>query len=1067
MKSFTYYLIPHTVTNRTLSVAKQTFLIVTLFFITGLFNQLYAQTVVSGVIYDQKKITIPGVTVIAGNPPKPLASTNGRGEFRIRVPDGSTLVFKFMGYLEKRVTLKPGQTTVSVTMEEDQSALEEVVVRGFVSRSKQLSTGSSVTISGDEVRDVPVANVEQLLQGKVPGLNIQVNTGAPGFRGSTQIRGLSTLTVSGSGNESFLQPTSPLYVIDGVPLDADGASEFGFQQQGPGVSPLSMIPQEDIASIEILKDAQATSLYGSMAAYGVIIITTKRGNSEIPRVRYTNNTFMKTPPALRATLGGNLERQLKIRQILANAKGEINLDDLTKTPFLSDSLNAYYNNSTDWQSLYYRTTYNQSHNVAIDGGNPTFNYKANLGYFTEKGVIRNTGFNRYSTNLRMEYAPNEKFKFTGQINAQIGKQNKGDGAGLLQTGVADGGSTSSLMPGPSFYQANADYVGSLRTKNNNDVRVIRPVAEVSYSFFPGFRATTFFSYEFKSSNEDTFTPAAANNQFASVYAFNGRESSLYSRTNLTYAKTFGDSHNIFINAFNEIRKGDRQNSITRQERTPNDQFQGPLGFDGYYSRGGGILTNFLDERAVSFALATSYDYQKKYIVDLSYRLDGSSGNGFDNLYSRNPAIGLRWNFDKEEFLDNWSWLNVGALRLSWGINVIPNGTLERIYGKYDITGNYNGQQGIGLNFDQIPNPNLKPTTTTQYNAGLDFSLFNNKVDVIYDTYYKKVDNLLFEENLSNITAFGKLISNDAGIVNYGHELSITIRPLSPSSPFNLMFTVNGAYNRDVLLKLPAHYGGQFIRFETNRGDRQTYLQHNVFRVGTPSLSNYLLINEGVYATDDDVPINPATGLRYSINGVPFRAGDPIIKDLNGDYVLDANDYARTGNASPLFTGGLATNITYKGFGLNINASFTAKRTILNNALADRFNLMEDPFGLKAVIPLDEFDMWRQPGDVAKYPYAYDYNRIGVVGPYRYDQTLWAEDGSYLKINNVVLSYMFDKKLIRSWGFNNLRVYVSMDNVYTFSGYSGPNPENVTTMGRDISEGYPVPRTYNIGCNLEF
>src|SRR5690606_7281411 len=212
----------------------------------------------------------------------PLSCTDGRGEFRVSVPNGSTLVFKFMGYIERRVTLKPGQTTVSVVMEEDQSALEEVVVRGFVSRSKQLSTGSSVTISGDEVKDVPVANVEQLLQGKVPGLNIQVNTGAPGFRGSTQIRGLSTLTVSGSGNESFLQPTSPLYVIDGVPLDADGASEFGFQQQGPGVSPLSMIPQEDIASIEILKDAQATSLYGSMAAYGVIIITTKRGNSEIP-----------------------------------------------------------------------------------------------------------------------------------------------------------------------------------------------------------------------------------------------------------------------------------------------------------------------------------------------------------------------------------------------------------------------------------------------------------------------------------------------------------------------------------------------------------------------------------------------------------------------------------------------------------------------------------------------------------------------------------------------------------------------------------------------------------------
>ena len=1046
------------------------FLMVTLFLVSGLFSKIWAQGTVSvsGVVYDQQKVTIPGVTIISEK--KVLGITGRRGEFNVVAKPGATLVFKFIGYVEQQVTLKPGQTTLTVNMKEDESALEEVVVRGFVSRSKELSTGSSYTIGGDEVQDVPVANVEQLLQGKVPGLNVQVNTGAPGFRGSTQIRGLSTLSVSGSGSSSFLQPTSPLYVIDGVPLDADGASEYGFDQQGPGVSPLSMIPQEDIASIEILKDAQATSLYGSMAAYGVIIITTKRGNSEVPRVRYTNNTFMKTPPALRATLGGNLERQLKIQQILTNAVGQADIDQLTQTPYLSDSLNAYYNNSTNWQSLYYRTTYNQSHNVAIDGGNPTFNYKANLGYYTEKGVIQNTGFDRYSANLRMEYAPNEKFKFTGQVNAQMGKQNKGDGVGLLQTGVSKGGMSSTLLPGPSFFQASADYVSSLNTVNDNDERVIRPVVELSYSFLPGLRATTFFSYEFKSSNEDTFTPAAANNQFAKVYAFNGRESTLYSRTNLTYAKTFHDHHNIFINAFNEVRKGDRQNSITQQERTPNDQFQGPLGFDGYYSRGGGVLTNFMDERAVSFALAASYDYDKKYIVDLSYRLDGSSGNGFDDLYSRNPAVGLRWNFNKEEFLSNWDWLNTGALRLSWGINVIPNGTLERIYGKYDITGNYNGQQGIGVNFDQIPNPALKPTTTTQYNAGLDLILFNNKLEVIYDTYYKKVDNLLFEENLSNVTAFGKLNSNDAGIVNYGHELSFTIRPLSASSPFNLTFTVNGAYNRDILFKLPDHYGGQFIRWEYNSGDKETYLQHNVFRVGTPTLSNYLLINEGVYATDDDVPVNPATGLRYSVNNVPFRAGDPIIKDQNGDYILDENDYARTGNASPLFTGGLATYISYKGFGLNINASFTAKRTILNNALAARFNLMADPYGLAdkfAVIPLDEFNMWRQPGDVAKYPYAYDYNRIGLINPFRYDQTLWAEDGSYLKINNIVLSYMFNKKLVRSWGLNNLRVYVSMDNVYTFSGYSGPNPENVTSMGRDISEGYPVPRTYNIGCNIEF
>lgn len=758
---------------------------------------------------------------------------------------------------------------------------------------------------------------------------------------------------------------------------------------------------------------------------------------------------------------------MKMQQILENALSDEDIRRISQTPFLSDSLNAYWNNSTNWQDLYYRTTVNQSHNLAIDGGNPTFNYKANIGYFTEKGIIKNTGFDRYTANLRMEYKPNDRFDFIGQLTGNLGKQNKGDGIGLLQTGVANGGLSSTLLPGPSFFQSTSDFVSSLRTQNDNSTRLLRSYVEAAYEFIPGLRASSSLSYEFVSKIEDTFTPAAANNQFARVYAFNGRETQLYNRNILTYAKTFNEDHNIFVNAFNEFRVVGRQSGVSRQERTPNDQFQGPLGFDAYRSRGGGLLSDFLDAKAASFALALSYDFQRKYIVDLSYRLDGSSGNGFDNLYSKNPAVGLKWNFNKESFLEQYDWLNHGAIRLSWGVNIVPNGTLERIYGRYNIDGNYNSQQGIGLDFDQIPNPSLKPTTTSQFNLGVDLNMFNGKVDIIYDTYYKKVNNLLFDQFLSNTTGFNRLVSNDAGIANYGHELAITVRPLSVNSPFNLSVSMNGAYNQDVLLRLPDHYKGQFIRFE----DGGNLNQHNVYRVGTATMSNYLRINEGVYQYDHSVPVDPVTGLRYQTNGTFFQGGDPILKDLNGDYVLDINDYARMGNTQPLFTGGISTNLTYKNFGLNVYASYTIKRTILNNALAQRLGLMNNPFASdganRVVVPLDDVDMWRNPGDRARYPYAYDYNRFGSIQPFRYDQTLWAEDGSYLKINSMILSYMFDKQFVRKMGLENLRVYVSAENLHTFSSYSGPNPENVTSMGRDISEGYPVPRTYSVGLNIEF
>lgn len=1020
------------------------------------------QVVVNGTVIDnQDHLGLPGVTVSVGSPEQALTATDANGQFSVRVSPDATLHFHLIGFIDRSVKLKAGQNNIEVTLNVDANQLDEVVVRGYVTRSKEETTGSSFTITAAEIQDNPVANVESLLQGKVPGLNIQINTGAPGFRGSTQVRGLSTLAVSGTGSESFLQPTSPLYVIDGVPMDADKASEFGFQQQGPGISPLSMIPQEDIQSIEILKDAQATSLYGSRAAYGVIIITTKRGNSKIPRVRYTSNFFMKTPPKLRETLGGNAERRLKINQIRQNTLNRTDIERISWTPFLADSLNAFFNNSTDWQSIFYQTTYNQTHNLAIDGGDTKFNYKANLGYYGENGIIKNTGFDRYNLSMNMEFKPTERLRFFGSIYGSVGKQKKGDGVGLLQKGVAENGQSSTLLPGPSFFQASSGVISALRTENDNSSRNLRTNLDARYMLIEGMNLSSSISYDFTSDLENTFTPAAANQQFAEVYAFAGRSYTLYNRNSLTYSRDFNEDHNIFVNVFNEFYKQGTQNRITRQERSPEDQLQGPWGYDAYFSRGGGVLDNFRDARLASFAGAFSYNYRKKYIIDLTYRMDGSSGSGSENPYSRNPAIGLRWNFQKENIFENSDWLSNGALRLTWGKNIVPSRSLDALYGKYNLVGNYNNNPGILIDFDKLPNPFLKPTTTEQYNLGFDAGFFNSRVELIFDAYYKEVQNLEMEKFLANSTGFNKFFSNDGGIANYGYELYVSAYPLSPSSPLTWNISVNGAINKDVLISLPPEFNGQTIY-----RDNSWAQQHTLFRVGSNTLSNYLRTNQGVFATDEDVPVDPATGLRYRTNGRHFEGGDPNMKDVNGDYILDGRDYEMSGNSQPQITGGIATSLTYKGFGLNIYASFTVKRTILNNALADRFRLMGDPFGNKAVVPLEGLDMWTQPGDIARYPYAYDYSRYAQIDPFRLDQTLWAEEGSYLKINQVTLSYMFSKKLVHRVGLSNLRIYFSTDNLVTFSPYSGPNPENVTNMGRDASGGYPVPRTYTLGLNLE-
>jgi len=1016
---------------------------------------------VRGMVHNKaSNAPLQSVTIANEKTGKGVGMTDAEGRFEIRVPAGATLIFSSVGLATKKVKLEPGQTNISVPMEENNRKMDDAIIVAYQRRTKETTTGAVNVVMGKEVQDVPVSNVEQLLQGKVPGLNIQNNTGAPGFRGSVQVRGLSNLSITGSGSETFLQPTSPLYIIDGVPIDADKASEYGFQTQGPGISPLSLIPPEDIESLQVLKDAQATSMYGSRGAYGVIIITTRRGNSKVPRVRYTANYFVTTPPKLRETLGGNAERQLKIGQIISNARNYDDIVRINRTAFLADSLNPYWNNSTNWQDVFYRTTYNQTHNLALDGGNQRFNYKTNLGYYTEKGVIKNTGFDRYNLNMNMEFKPSDKFRVFSSLFGSLGVQGKGNGLGILQQGVAENGQASTLLPPPSYYQATGAVVSALKTKNDNSSRNLRANVDMRYEPFPGVAFASSLSYDNTSETESTFTPAAANNQFARVYDFTGKNYTLYNRNNFTFYKAITKDHTIFVNAFNEIYKQGAQSRITRQERTPNDQVQGPVGFDSYYSRGGGILANFRDATIASFAGSISYDYQKRFVAEFSYRLDGTSSNGLENLYSKNPSVGLRWNFGKEKWLKDVIWLSYGALRLTWGQNIVPTGNLQSIYGIYNLNGNFNNNPTIGINYDQIPNPFLKPTTTTQYNLGFETGILNDKFVINFDAYYKKVDNLLFDRNLSNSTGFNKLASNDAGIANYGYELMVTSR-LIVKKGFTWTVSVNGAINRDVLLKLPAEYNGQYIRI-----DNSPYNQHTVFRVGRNTLSNYLIRNLGVYATDADVPVDPVTGKKYQSNGIPFKAGDPIFKDVNGDYILDSRDYEVGGNSQPLVTGGISTNVVYKNWGLNIYATFTAKRTILNNALSDRMSITRDPYDLRAVVPLSDLDIWRKPGDHAKYPNPYDYGRYNQIQPLRPDQTLWAEDGSYLKINNVIVSYTFDRPLVRKIGFNNCRVYFSTENLITFSGYSGPNPENVTTLGRDVSSGYAVPRKYNIGVNIE-
>lgn len=1028
----------------------------------------YAQTrTIIGRVANQQGVGIGGATLIWGKTNRDIGATKDDGTFIVNVPGNGELVVRAVGYAVRVINVKEGINNYPVIIESIAHEIEETVVVGHVARKRETLTGSAIKISGKEIQDVPVANFSDLLQGKVPGLNVQLNTGTPGMRGSVAIRGISNINISGSGDDAFLTPTSPLYVIDGVPVDEGENYEYGFQTAGPGISPISMIPVEDIEDITILKDAQATALYGSKGAYGVILVTTKRGSSKIPIIQYSNQLFVNTPPLLREVLGGVYERRARVDQILRNDTAYHSAIDLiNKNPFLADSLNAYYNNSTDWQSYFYRSALNTSHNINISGGDVTFNYKIAPSYYKETGIIENTGFTRYAAQMNMQYMPSTKFKMSAFLSPSMAKNSTGSGNAFKQSGVAESANTSSLLPSPSLFSGSIAALSALSMANDNKTGNLNSQIELEYSPINTLRFITTFSYNYKLATQDRFLPEALNANFSEVYSFNDRLNTMYNRNMVTYNKTFGEKHNVSAYAFNELEVSRFRAEAQLFVGTPSDQITSGLSYLTRNSKGG-TIDNLYERRTLGYAANATYNYDSRYIFELTYRLDGTSTTGTSNPWSHLPNAGFRWNFKNESFMEDYDWLDYGVIRGTWGKNIIPTGTIYDVYGKYAADyQTYNNQTSVGLNMDVAPNIQLLPQTSTQLNGAIELG-FLNKFTLLYENYYKQSDQILRKKEIANINAFGNVHTNETSIVNMGHEFMLGYRT-GQIGKWNMNFNLNGAINRDYTTALPDDVRQLLVE------DDSKYNQMILYRLGLHSLSNVLLHYRGVYESDEDVPVNPNTGLRYRVGGEMtddkfFRAGDPIWTDLNGDYILDENDYVIVGNSQPIFTGGFNAFIQYGNWALNTQFSYTIKRDILNNAFADRFRNYGNPLEQGTLVPIGNLDVWTadHPGN-ALYANPYDFRRYDAVNPFRYDQTLFMEDGSYVKFNTATLSYNFDREMLGKYlGITSARIYFSANNIYTFSRYSGPDPELVSALGRDSSAGYPRARSYTVGLNVQF
>lgn len=1025
---------------------------------------------VKGVVKDNAQQTaMRGVTVSTTKPSKTIATTDENGAFSVTIDAGTELVFTHSGFAPIRKTYLSSTSSVTISLSVKDNSMQEVVVQGFRTRTKETATGSSTVVSGKALQDVPVSNVVELLQGKVAGLNVQNNTGSPGGMGTINLRGISSINISTDG---FLTPTSPLFVIDGVPVDVNTNYEYGFQSGGAGINPLALIPPEDIEQMEVLRDAAATSVYGARAAYGVIIVTTRRGRSKVPIVQYSSSFFVKAPPRLRDVIGGKEERLFRIRTITdydtsaAAAQALIN-----QTPFLSDSLNPYYNNSTNWQDYFYRTTYNQQHNLSIRGGDDRFNYKTNLNYYQENGIVQNTGFKRYGLSMNAQYAPTNELRMLVSLSSQLGQKQNGSGVGLIQTGVASGGSSSSLLPSPSMFSENNSALAASKVTNNNKTANITSSLDLSYEPIKGIRFGNLLSYNFNSGTSDLFTPSFLSNGSSESYSYNSRSYTLYNRSIINFTKTLYNLHNFTAYVFNEINSyGARSNAVSL-DRTANDQITGPIGYSWANSRGG-TLNNIGETRQHGYGGSVSYNFDRKYVLDFNFRFDGLSTTGSKQPYSQNPSVSARWNFNREKWLEKATWLSYGSTRVSWGRNIKPTGTIFDAYGRYIVGLPYNNNPTVAIDYSSIPNENFLPETQTQTNAALELGLFNNALSLTYETYYRSIDNQIMRIPLANTSGFTELQTNAVSLVNYGMEWSATMRMFKQSKPFQWTLSVNGAFNREILTKLPENLR-QMQKSIVDNGSNVPV----IYRLGRNAISNLIYHTQGVYASTSDVPVNIATGRRQQLgsgSNYYFQGGDPRWTDINGDYIIDEKDLLPIGNPIPKVVGGILSQMQFRNFQLNINASYTLFRDLLNASLAQTMQNFSSPTTPGALVPIDQYNYWKPSaadkgrGTVnAQYPNPFDFRRAGVMQPFRSNQTLFLEDGSYWKINNVVLVYNVDRKLLARIKATSCRLTLTANNVFTFSKYGGPDPELVTQLGRDNSGGYPNARSYAVGINVQF
>jgi TonB-linked SusC/RagA family outer membrane protein len=1067
------------------------------FFMLGA-EMALGQTTVTGTVRGADQSPLPGVSVaVKGTSLGTITDTNGK--YSIAVPaDAKALVFSFIGMEMQEVAIGSAEV-YDVTLTESMTNLDEVVVIGYGAQSRETVTTSISKLDRKVLENVPYSNVASALQGTLSGVRVQTLTGMPGSAPRIIIRGGTSINNPDGA--------APLYIVDGIIR-----------------SNINTIDQSDIESVQILKDAAATSIYGARAANGVVIIVTKSGEAGKVEVDYQYNMtisdnveeydmlnardyiYYQRLGIWRSATYGNKPAQMAI---LSSASSAGTGNDLTNntaytTQYLSpanehklnegwqtmpdpiDPTKTIIFDDFDFQNILFRRGISHDHSFTASGGTEDLRFSAGLGYLTADGIVITTKYKRLNGHLNGDLKVNDKLSIYGRLIYATSDDNNptnastfGRSIGLPPTAkykFEDG----TFAPGQSSSLGNNEYY--LNTVDNRSVKDDLTIAfGARWQLLPGLTFDPQISMWQTVAESRSFQKAFWNGPLSYVTTRNASAYFVKYRQRqadaiFTYAKSFNSVHNLEAKAgfsyFGSINSGlgaSGRDAATDLIPTLNASatpvsVSTSVANPDYPNSGTATMSPSTESQQLIYGFfgRINYDYKQKYLLSLNARYDGASNLGDDYKWGLFPGVSVGWNLHHEEF---WKALPTDLLKLKLRASYGENGNISGL-GPYTAQGQYSvGTRYGGFAAVQnavMANPTLQWEQSKTLNFGADVGLFDSRVNIMFDVYRRVTDNLLANLALPHSTGFASTLTNLGSLENKGIELELNARIMPAGSAFQWDAAFNISTVKNKILKLPNNgtLNNRIGGVEVWDEKAGAYVFKGGLQEGSTMGDYYTYKMLGVYATDEDAAGAPVDNLT-PIADKKVYGGDAIIADLDGNNIIDTRDQVYAGNLYPNLHGGFSSSFSYKNLSLIVRTDFTAGQTIFNYTRLTLIAQLQGDNGLSSEV----LRSWENQGDVTDIPqfvYADQQVRNKLYRNVS-SNTMFYEKGDYLALREVTLAYNLPTNLIQKVKIARARINVTGHNLHYFTNFKGLNPE----YGGQDNGRYPIPRNIVVGLNVTF